>query len=277
LITQGARLCSVPRDRAMVVTSWSCTEDAPGVELIRDVWPTPTGSVWIAAHPHGVYRLGHDGFERLGAVAPLPSPVVRTLAPSPRGGVWVAASGATLRVEEAPDTRDGWRVVERLDAWHGLMTTGVNHVAETEHGDLWLASSAGLIRMPAVARSTPVAVPAARIVEVLANGRSLDPDIAATLPAGDQALQLRFAAASLRAPDLVRYRVQVGDGAWSPPRSGADLQLLDLRPGTWTIGVAASLDGQRWGEPDRFELFVPTPWYLRTVVWLIGAAVLIAL
>ncbi len=276
-ISQGARVCSVPRDRAMVVTSWICTEEAAGIERVSDLWPTPTGAVWIAARPHGVYRLGHEGFERLGAVAQLPSPVVLTLTPSPRGGVWIAASGATLRVEEAPDTSDGWRVVERLGAWHGLMSTGVSHVAETEQGDLWMASSAGLIKMPAVARAGVIPAPAARITEVLTNGRSLDPDIAATLPAGDQPLQLRFAAASLRAPDLVRYRVQIGDGAWSPSRSGADLQLLDLRPGTWRIGVAASLDGERWGEVDRFELFVPTPWYLRTVVWLLGAAVFVAL
>ncbi len=277
-IARGAEVCVVARTAANDVTAWTCVALPPD-HRINDLWATPSNTVWIATRPGGVFRVVGGGHlpmrvEPLPGVAGLTSEVVSTLAPSPRGGVWVSA-GSPVRVVEDLDTSDGWRVVERPGPWQGLVSAGVTHVAEMRAGDLWMASSAGLIAVPVSARGGPPSPPAVDIVELRGEGRPLPASTRVALPAGSNAIELGFAARTRRAPELVRYRVRIGGGVWSPARTTTELRLLDLPSGSRMIEVAASLDGEAWGPVAQLTVDVATPWFRRTWVWL-AAALLVA-
>ncbi|MCE9580742.1 MAG: hypothetical protein K8W52_46910, partial [Deltaproteobacteria bacterium] len=274
-IARDAEVCVASGARAEPA-DWACL-DVPGAVTIRDLWVAPSGALWLATRPGGLMRVVADGdggprFEPWADGTGLPGGI-ETLAPSPRGGVWVTTPDGPRRIVEDRTITAGWREVERLGPWQGLVTSGVTHVAEDPDGGLWLASTAGLIAVPAAARAAPLAPPTVAIID-LTRASALAGDARVALPAGDNMLALGFAPSTRRAPELVRYRVRTDRGAWSAPGPAAELQLRDLSSGERTLEVEASLDGVTWGPAAQLMVAVATPWFQRAWVWAVAAAIL---
>lgn len=241
------------------VQRWAC-HDLGGRRLVRQAVEVD-GRVWLGGEDTGLLVETPRGLVRVQGSASLPTDVIARLAPSPRGGVWVVSPGATLR---ARPKGEGWEVLERLDAWNGLPQEGGSSVDEQPDGSAWLATSSGLIYVPAHARGRPAPPPTPVPVRAEVDGRAADP-AAALYPAWPHnQVELRFTTASYRDRSRLRWRTRRNPGeAWSTPTPDARLRLVDLPAGTWAPQAQASLDGEAWSAPSTPVLVeVRRPWYL---------------
>lgn len=242
---------------------WRCrrVRDAVHFNALRE---TDTGSVWAASPNLGVLRLRDGTWEPLPGMAELPSRSVLNLVPSRSGGFWVLGHGILVRVRPAPAMPAGWEVVERITPWHGVPTTGGRDLHEDPDGTLWVATSRGVVRIPAGVRKAAPGAPRVALVEARVDGERIPIGAAPELPHERNRLELRFAALSYRAPTAVRYQVRLHpEGAWSDARTQPVVRWVDLGPGNYRAEVRASLDGERWSAPAAaFAFSVLPPWYL---------------
>ncbi|HEV8324362.1 MAG TPA: two-component regulator propeller domain-containing protein [Myxococcota bacterium] len=269
-IAPGERLCRTDAavlrglaGAALPATRWTC-DALPGALFVSDLQETPAGTPWAATGRAGLWRWTGARWEPLPGSRAFPSPVAYGISPSPTGGVWVTSAGAALRVEERPDLPDGWRVLERLHHWHGLLTTYCDDLIEDEDGSLWLATATGVQHLPAAVRRAPIEPPPVVLVEARVDGEVLAVDRALELPFRRNRLELHFAALTFRDPTLLRYRFRLSsDAGWTDVVGRPVLQLVDLAPGAYRAEVVASLDGARWTPaPAGLSFVVLRPWYL---------------
>ncbi len=245
----------VQRDAA----AWSC-ERLDGLHSVQQIVETPSGRIWMRAF-QGVFWLSETGF------APLPGfprGLSGLAAPSPRGGVWLASNrGAILRVEEDLASPD-YRVIERerLTLRSGLLYAYGN-VHEDADGTVWVASRAGVQRVPPAARAPEAPSPRVELVAAHVGERSLPLDAETkVLSAEENDLDLRFAALSYRHREGLRYRVRVrAADPWEDSES-SELRFQDLGPGEYHVAMAASIDGTSWSEePAEFSFVILPPWH----------------
>jgi signal transduction histidine kinase len=258
-VSGGESICHAPAARVKAGANgvWSC--DTIHGAYISRIIEAPNGTVWAASAFSGVY-VRRDGRWVSLPIETLPTRTVFSLASSPRGGVWVIGHGILQRVEA---TGSGWRVLERLTQWHGLMTVGGGDLIEDDDGTIWIASDRGVTRVPASARLTAPAAPPIALVDARVDDRRVPLDSALHLSHDRNRLELRFAALSFRNPSQVRHQVRLGpDEAWSESSGGASFRWVDLRPGEYRVEYRASLDGRIWSpRPLRFVFSVSPPWY----------------
>jgi signal transduction histidine kinase len=85
------------------------------------------------------------------------------------------------------------------------------------------------------------------------------------LPSHQNRVELAFSALSYRDPQIARYRIRIGRSSpWQAPTQRSSVQLVNLRPGDYSVEVQASLDGTSWSPaPAAFSFRVLRPWYLQ--------------
>lgn len=251
---------------------WSCTNLAGAGDVFDfiavddELWAATRSGVWL-----------HDaaGWRPLESSLDLPSRRIRGFAPSPSGGVWVLSAGAVVRVR--PDAGPTWRVLERLSAWQGVPLEEGSALVEAGDGTVWLASAAGVTRIPIAARRIRRDPPLVQIANVLVNGREVPAEEPIRLGSPDEVVELRFAVLTYRDRSRLQTELQLSrDRAWSPASGGVpQFRLTQLTPGRYSAAIRASIDGERWSSPsDPIAFAVSAPWYRRPSVLLV--AVLLA-
>ncbi len=225
---------------------------------------------WIATEGDGLWRVDEAGPSRV-HLAGEPTPLhLLGLTPT-ADGVWIAGQGTLARVSTDPEPR----VLETIGAWHGLAVDGAEQVDVRADGGLWLASSWGLVDVPASARVRPGAAPAP-IPAGMPEGRGLvvgAGSLSISAPPND--LLLAYALPAWREPTLGRLRAEV-DGTVRSLEGGV-LRFVDLAPGEHHVVVESSLDGVSWTPGPATWVAVPTPWYRTPPALLAAAAALAAL
>lgn len=257
-------------------TAWSC-ERLNGAVDITGLIQAADGSIWAASMGAGVWRFGNEGWRTIPASHTLASRSILNLVPSSSGGIWVLGHGQTIRVIERADLPEGWQVAERLSLWQGAISGEAGDIIEENDGSLWIATSGGVVRMPAKARRATIEAPRVRLIDMIVNGQRAALDASPELPYSRNQIELHFAALSYRDRGLLRYqyRMRPGDQWTDTSISIAVFRFFDLRPGSYSAEVRASLDGVNWSaEPARIEFVVMPPWYARW--WVITLAVLFA-
>jgi signal transduction histidine kinase/ligand-binding sensor domain-containing protein len=280
-VSEGETICSADSEKVASGgrADWSCGP-AGGCGEIYSLLQAPSGDIWAATLRCGVARLRPGGaWESIPGSKGLPGQTVRALRHSAAGGVWIISYGTILRVEERKDSRDGWEIVERPSPWQGLMISDAEDILE-EKGDLWIATLAGLVRIPAEVRRSVPPVPPVELVEVLADGEPVDWRKGVSLPYHRSRIELRFAGLSFRDPGLLRYQLRLREGApWREASGRPSFQLLDLPPGSYHPEVRASLDGSRWSPAAagvRFRVLPPfwrTGWFLSLAAMVLASAI----
>jgi len=253
---------------------WHC-DPLPPSGTIRDLTCTASGEIWVTTSGAGVLRRTSSGWNPVLESSSQSLRHAVSATPSPRGGMWIAGNGFILRVVEG---QQGWSIRERLSSWNGTPLNGAGSVLEEEDGTVWLASTAGVTRVPASARGTVLRPPPVVLVRVNVDGNHLDVDGATELRYGHHRIELSFAALSYRDPQRIRYRMRLGpDEPWIESRQPT-FRFVDLRPGDYQAEVAASLDGENWtADSARFTLTVHRPWFLQFWAWVALAATAAAL
>jgi signal transduction histidine kinase/ligand-binding sensor domain-containing protein len=258
-VSGGESICHAPVAHVKAGTNgaWTC-DTLPGAYIVR-MMELPSGTLWASSIFTGLHA------RRDGRWLPLPMESLATgtvfsLAASPRGGVWMIGHGILQRVEETPS---GWKVLERLTQWQGLMTVGGGDLVEDDDGTIWIASERGVSRVPASARLSAPLPPPVALVDVRVDDRRVPLDSVLRLPHDRNRLELRFAALSFRDPSQVRHQVRLGpDQPWSESVSGPSFRWVDLVPRQYAVEYRASLDGRIWSPRSlRFAFSVSPPWY----------------
>jgi signal transduction histidine kinase len=276
-ISSEEMLCNGPAESVQPggEVNLSC-ERIEGTCGISDILQVSEESFWIATACAGVWRKGREGWAPIRASQSLPSRAILRLAPSSSGGVWVLGHGASIRVIERPDLEEGWEVVERLSNWQGLPEEGAGDILEEADGTLWLAKSAGAVRIPPEARRAKAEPPQVELIDLIVNGRRVAPDKTVELPYGENQLELRFAAPSYRDRSRLRYQYRLRtDAPWTDSADSLPhFRFINLSSGQYVAEVRASLDGINWSAlPARLTFEVLTPWYLR--LWVLTAFALL--
>jgi signal transduction histidine kinase len=265
-------LTEVPQSAGVV--DWRC-EALPGAGDIGAFIEVPSGAVWAATRRSGVWRFDEDHWSQVQASLSMDSRTFMAFAPSTKGTIWVAGGGRVTRVEERPDDLAGWREVERLGIGEGHDGVAVAGVAEEADGTVWLATAAGLVRIPAGGRRTSSSPPLIVPTEMRVDGTRRARASLQQLAAG-QRIDIHYAVTSYRSRGRLRIAARVtGAGAWIE-LSEADptLRLPDLAPGPYRIEARASSDGVRWSATEALSFEVLPPWYRRwwALAGLVGVA-----
>ncbi len=246
------------------VEEWRCWSiDADG--YINDLIRTEAGALWLVGINIGLWRIVDGEAQRHPASATLANDSLKALAPSARGGTWVLGDSTALRVRDENVGPEGWRVEERLGRWLGHLANSPLDLHEDADGTLWIASASGFAKVPAAARQPQPDPPPVQLTQMLVDGQ---PTQSAELPSSTSHVSFRYAAASHRAPQLLRFRARLDGGAWSAPSAEPIFGFSGLSGGLHRIEVQASLDEERWtATPHTQELRVPWPWYGRPRTW----------
>jgi signal transduction histidine kinase len=275
-VAEDERICrtDVRRLAAGGSSAWTCAT-MEGSGGVADLELLASGSVWAATLHGGVYRYAQarDSWEAVPGSRQLPTLLVRRLRRSASGGLWIISFGTIVRVVEQPDSAEGWQIVERPAAWHGLMINDAEDILEEESGDLWIATLAGVVRIPSELRRSVPAPPPVELIDVLQDSKRLDVKDGLKLPSKHNRIELRFAALSYRDPGRLRYQVRLNpEAVWNDATGPPSFRFVDLPPGTYHAEVRASLDGLRWSAAPAGLSFTVLPPFWRTW-WFVTLAV----
>jgi len=237
---------------------WRCA-DVPGGRSVDVLSPQSNGRMWAGTDYRGVVAIDPED----GSVSDLDTlnthlrvPNVADIRPSPRGGHWVVGKGGIIRVGV-----DG-TLLEELGGWNGIEVNVAGSIAEEADGDVWIANSLGLTRVPASARSPTRPVPEVSLLSIRVDGVDTPIQGAIGVPAPPNRVALQFMANSYRAPHDIRYAVRfLGRSEPTSPTESGSVELVDLPSGVHSISVTASLDGTSWSSPATVELRVALPWW----------------
>lgn len=269
-VNRGGEMCVAERGEVARAEAWTCVDiGAHGARYAVGVVEVD-GKVLIATDGGGLLRYQRGELEpHPRSDAAFGSRALQDIAVSPRGGIWVVGHGVLDRVRP-----DDLSLLERLGRPQGVGRTSASAIAEYKDGRVFLATSTGLIEVPAAARQLPPAPPPPRLVAVDLDGVAQPLGTRFELPAPPNRLGLQVAALTLREPGDLSFRVRI-DG--TAPREVADgsLQLVDLPSGTHTLSLQSGLPGRGWSDPIRVSVQVATPWW-RTP-WAMALALLTAL
>ena len=255
--------------------SWTC-DSIPGAVEITDLVELPSGAIWASSSRRGVLRLEKGRWEIHPGSATLPSPLIYRLRPARDGSVWILSSSVP-RVRENLASPVGWDVLETITPWQGVTSLG-GDVLEDPDGTVWLTTSLGSARVPAMARRATPAPPPVVLVEVNVDGEPVGSDSLRPLRHRHNRLDVRFAALSYRDPARIRYQVRLAPRTeWSEHKGPPALRWIDLPSGRYRAEVRASLDGLAWSPvPAAFAVTVRVPWYLDPWIWALTVAGVLA-
>jgi len=276
------------------------------------------GDIWIGLWGGGLVRYGNGRFLTLNDPADVIRGGVRSLYRDSAGRLWVGTYyGGAGRIDQpdGPNPRlryyttseglannhvsgfaedaEGWLYVgtaggvDRLYPSTGVMQhygappgAGVITAVFSNHGALWIGSTAGIWRL--IPRTEPGPSPMTLISTVRVSGRQkIIAELGAEslpkmgLPSGQNQIRIEFFS-----PDFgnsLRYQYKLG-AEWSPAAEQRVVELANLAPGPYTFAVRAVRDdGAVSAAPATFSFTIAAPfwrqWWFVSIV--IGLATLV--
>ncbi|MFN2443790.1 MAG: two-component regulator propeller domain-containing protein [Thermoanaerobaculia bacterium] len=242
------------------------------------------GSLWIGTNGEGMNRL-RDG--KMAGIRPadgLWDGVVQVLLEDRSGNLWITCNRGFFRVSLAELDAFAEGTIPRInstgfgpgDALRSTTFAGAHQPAGAVDaaGHLWLPSYSGLVIVDPAHLPGSGGPPEVHLEEISVNGVEAPPGEEIVLPPGSAPLSIRYTAATLINADRVRfrYRMEGATGGWVDAGRSREAFFPALPHGKYVFHVAASADGQTWGEADtplpitvRPYLF-QTPWFIALVV-----------
>jgi len=219
----------------------------------------PDGTLWVGTDTDGLY-----GFPKGEA-----GPWVHYGEAQVRGSIsWIARlRGDTLAVGHALGVSliqggRGTLLTQNL----GLLSneTSESAVKVDRAGRLWIGMVGGLCILEHAAELPAPIVLRPRILEASMGDLSFLLPRSFTLQPNPGTLKVRYDAGNPILPAAPRFEVRIDgvDGVWrAADEVGNTIQIAHLEPGSYTIRVRTTLDGQLWTESDPLDIQVKAAWY----------------
>lgn len=287
LIGTDAGVYRVQGERISMLPGTESIEQTP---VMRLAWLRP-GLLGITTVDHGIglWRDGH--LLLLGTHEGLPSDNGWTLDPigaylyvgSIDGVYRIALSDLPDPAAKPPFHLRAQVVIESSQRASGGRRYGCcnggGDARSLREGDvLWIASSAGAVRLDTAQLPAPSAPPAARIERASSGDRVYPGDRAIGIDPGHRDLRIDYTGMSLVDSERLefRYRLQGYDADWSRPSTRRSAYYTHLPPGDYVFHVQARAPFGAWGaEIAPLSMQVLPRWYERRLVQI--AAALLAL
>ncbi|MCB9544413.1 MAG: hypothetical protein H6706_00795 [Myxococcales bacterium] len=230
---------------------------------IRDIWPDPDGSLWLATEGAGLVRVrdprGAPRFAAVGRAQGLPVAGVHRLLPDDQGRLWLSSNQGILLVNRGllhavADGRAPRLPVEVFGPRDGLPHAEANGGVQgaelrTRDGRLLFPTQAGVAvvdpaRHPVVA---PAPTPVIDTVGVGGQARRLHGE-PIDRPLGGRDLTFTFTAATSEHPEQVRfsYRLEGYDADWVEAGTRRAAFFTQVPPGRYRLAVRAQAPTGGW-------------------------------
>lgn len=271
------------------------TRDGLVSDRIAALHEDDEGTLWIGSAWSGINRL-KDG--RISAIRPengLAEGRAQTLIPDRSGGLWLTGNKGFQRLlkKELNEVADGLRKVVRPLSFglaDGLRSasfaSGQQPAGSVDSdGRIWLPSYRGIVVVDPARIPPPPPAPGARVEEVVVDGSLRTARRELKIEPGRRLLEIRYAATTLRPPELVgfRFRLDGFDDDWHQVGTRRAAYYTALPPGRYRFRVQSRVGDGTWGqeaEPLALVLepaFHQTSWFRLLAAFLVlgGAGLLL--
>ena len=201
----------------------------------------------------------------------LSAPYVKTMHVDENQTLWVGTNAGLNRIEV--EHMDSIRI-QRIDIANGLPSNEIVTV-DSREGQIWVATSAGLIKLP---KALPNARRAVRpiIEQVYINGKKVSQEEISTLSWREN--NLRVEAVSLDYPQQgnIYYRYRFKPNAPWQVALHSDINIAQLTFGRYRFEIQAKGNNGKWSESAKMSFMIKRPIWRNIWFQLITATLLIA-
>ena len=210
---------------------------------------------------------------------------------SDRSGLWFAETRGIVHVPASeirevkndPKHRVSYELFDFHDGLPSeLQRSGYRPSSfEGTDGKIWFAAEGGVVWIdPARIRHNSIA-PGVAVDSITANGKAYNFFSPLTLPAKTTSLSIAFTAASMTAPERVRFRFKLDgvDKDWRDSGTRRETTYTNLGPGSYRFQVIACNNDGLWNEAGAISTFSIAPtfyqtsWFRALCVFMAGALI----
>ncbi|GGA42031.1 sensor histidine kinase [Dyella nitratireducens] len=225
-----------------------------------------SGSILVGGDT-GVARWKNGRFQSL-SMARLPVlSAVSGVAETKTGDLWLNTSVGVVRIEASEAERafddagytPSYRLYGGDDGVPGIAFRQplASTITTDEHGRLWFLTNQGVCWIdPSTVHANPVA-PQTVIESIVAEGRPFPIDSHLALPPHTATISFQYTAASLRAPQNVKFRYKLSgvDTHWQDGGAQRQAVYANLKPGDYAFQVEAANSDGVWSEHPSILAF----------------------
>lgn len=228
--------------------------DGLGSNQIHALYADPDGTIWDGTFGGGLSAFRDGKFITYTAKDGLLSDNISNILDDSEF-LWLTTTRGICRVakQELRDFAEhrisalhpsNYGIADGLRSAHGPASISGGGDRHSD-GSLWFVTSGGLAEYEPGRSSHASPMPPVHLVEIAAEGRSLDASRSLRIPPGSGRLQLRFAAIHLSAPEAVvySYRLDGLDSDWIAAGPRREVNYDNLRHGHYRFEVKAQLPG----------------------------------
>jgi signal transduction histidine kinase/ligand-binding sensor domain-containing protein len=148
--TNGGGLNAIQRggDKAGAVRHYSA-RDGLLSDVILSLTPADNGDLWVGT-PDGLNRIGGGSIASITSADGLPDDFIRSLLADPDGSLWIGTRRGLTHLAPRNGSSGAGPAGMRMETFtqaNGLANDLVGAMARDSHGDLWVATLAGLSRL----------------------------------------------------------------------------------------------------------------------------------
>lgn len=243
------------------------TRDGLVSDRIAALYEDEEGSLWIGSAWSGINRLKEGRIAAIRLENGLAEGRSQVLLPDRFGGLWLTGNKGfqRLRKSELAAVADG-----RLDAVRPLsfgLADGLRSASFASgqqpagsigpDGRIWLPSYRGVVVVDPARIPPPPPPPEIRVEEVVVDGAPRVAKRALQIEPRRRLIEIRYAASTLRPPELVKFRFRLDgfDEDWIEVGTRRSAYYTGLRPGRYRFRVQSRVGDGEWGrESEGLEL-----------------------
>jgi signal transduction histidine kinase/ligand-binding sensor domain-containing protein len=229
------------------------TADGLPANQVRSLLEDPDGTLWIGTFGGGLAVFRDGRFRSLDSRRGLPSDNVSKIIDE-GDALWLATTRGLARIEKADALRaaasgSGDVPMRIFGTGEGLKTAQCapgypvgGGGTRTADGRIWFPTTYGLAVLRPSLLSAQRPAPAARLEEVVVDGRPIDFQQPVVMPASSTRIQFRYTAILLGSPERIRFRYRLDglDRNWIAAETRRVVDYTSLPYGHYRFRVSAS-------------------------------------
>ena len=257
-------------------------------DTVSGMYEDTDGALWLAMSSGGLQRLKDGHIASIGLRNGLWTHSINAIVDDGRGDFWLTSDSGIARIPRhdlnaVADTAHplpSYELFGRQDGIRNPECSGEVTMAgiRARDGRLWFPTVKGLVSIDV--DHLPPFPPLAPVVleQVVADGKNLPPDSAATLRAGHGEFEITYTVPNFANPSGIqfRYRLTGADSGWVYAGERRTAHYANLAPGDYRFEVEAESVPGAWTPPVRAFIFRVPPLFYQTGWFLVLSLVVAA-